>query len=145
MNQTLTSAATNLTNLGSLTPYVQAVLRIGAGLLFIPHGAQKLFGVMGGAGGSGATVELFSQLGLAGVLEFFGGMLIVMGLFTRPVAFVLTLLMIAAYIIGHAPQGTIPVLNGGELALLFALIFAYFTVAGPGHWSMDRRLFPRIS
>lgn len=145
MSQTTSTAAISFSNLDTLAPYVQGVLRIGAGLLFMQHGAQKLFGLMGGLGGSGASAELFSLMGLAGVLEFFGGMLIVVGLLTRPVAAVLTLLMIAAYFMGHAAQGSIPVLNGGELALLYALVFAYFSAAGPGYWSMDRRLWPRLS
>lgn len=132
-------------SLTELVPTVQAVLRIGTGLLFVQHGAQKLFGVFGGMGGSGATAELFSLMGLAGVLEFFGGLLVALGLLTRPVALVLTLLMLAAYFMAHAPHGGIPVLNGGELALLFALIFAYLTVAGPGRWSLDGRLLPRLA
>lgn len=131
--------------LEALTPIIQAVLRIGAGLLFMQHGAQKLFGLLGGMGGSGASAELFSLMGLAGVLEFFGGLLVVLGLVTRPTAVVLTLLMIAAYFMGHAPQGGFPVENQGELAVLFALVFAYLASAGPGRWSLDSRLLPRLS
>ena len=144
MDRTITTAAP-AQGLVTLAPSVQAVLRIGTGLLFMPHGAQKLFGLFGGMGGSGASADLFSQMGLAGVLEFFGGLLLVVGLLTRPVAVVLTLLMIAAYVIAHAPQGGVPVLNGGELALLYALIFAYLAAAGPGKWSLDARLLPRLS
>lgn len=115
-----------------------AALRIGAGLLFMQHGAQKLFGLLGGAGGSGAPAELLSQYGVAGVLEFFGGALVVAGLFTRPVAAVLALLMVVAYFIGHAGQGGFPVQNGGELALLYALVFVYLAGHGSGAWSLDR-------
>ena len=123
----------------ALAPVAQAVLRIGAGLLMMPHGAQKLFGALGGAGGSGAPAPLLSQYGLAGVLEFFGGALLVLGLFTRPVAAVLALLMGAAYAIAHAGQGLWPILNGGELALLYALVFVFLAAGGPGAWSLDGR------
>lgn len=115
----------------AFVPVAQAVLRIGAGLLFMQHGAQKLFGLLGGT-----SAELLSQNGVAGVLEFFGGALIVAGLFTRPVAAVLTLQMIVAYFI-HASRAVFPIQNGGELALLYALIFGFFAIAGPGAWSAD--------
>lgn len=117
-------------------PEVQAVLRIAAGLMFMQHGAQKLFGWLGGRG----PVELVSQRGLAGVLEFFGGLLIVLGLLTAPVALVLFLEMVAAYFMAHAPQGGAPVENGGELALLYAFVFLFFAAAGPGAFALDRFL-----
>ena len=123
----------------ALAPVLQAVLRIGAGLLFMQHGTQKLFGLLGGAGGSGAPAELLSQYGLAGVLEFFGGALVVLGLLTRPVAAVLTLLMVVAYFVGHGYQGGFPIQNGGELALLYALVFAFLAGNGAGAWSLDGR------
>ena len=123
----------------ALTPVLQASLRVGAGLLFMQHGAQKLFGLLGGAGGSGAPAELLSQYGVAGVLEFFGGALLALGLFTRPVAAVLTLLMVVAYSVGHGHQGGFPIQNGGELALLYALVFAFLAAGGPGAWSLDGR------
>lgn len=120
---------------------MHTLLRVGAGLLFMQHGAQKLFGWFGGFGGQpGATAELVSQMGLAGVLEFFGGLLMVLGLLTRPVAAILALLMVAAYFIAHAPQGAVPVLNGGELALLYALVWAYFAGNGAGPYSLDARV-----
>lgn len=120
-------------------PMAHAALRVGAGLLFMQHGAQKLFGLLGGAGGSGAPADLLSQYGLAGALEFFGGALVVAGLFTRPVAAVLTLLMVVAYFVGHGYQGGFPIQNGGELALLYALVFAFLAGNGAGAWSLDGR------
>lgn len=104
------------------------------------HGAQKLFGVLGGT-----QVELFSQMGLAGVIEFVGGILIAVGLATRPVAVVAAVLMVAAYFIGHVPHGAVPIMNGGELAMLYALLFAAFAAHGPGKWSMDRKVLPGLA
>ena len=120
-------------------PMVHAALRVGAGLLFMQHGAQKLFGLLGGIDGNGASAELFSQYGLAGALELFGGALIVAGLFTRPVAAGLALLMVVAYFVGHGHQGGFPIQSGGELALLYALVFAFLAGNGAGAWSLDRR------
>ncbi len=136
---TSTSAAPSYAHERSLLgPATHAAFRVGAGLLFMQHGAQKLFGWFGGFGGQpGATAELVSMMGLAGVLEFFGGLLVVLGLFTRPVAAVLVMLMIAAYFMAHAPQGAVPVLNGGELALLFAFGFAFLAGNGAGPASLD--------
>lgn len=130
---TLTSEA------GALAPAAKALLRIGAGLLFMQHGLQKLFGMFGGMGGTGDTAELMSRMGLAGVLETFGGLLIVIGLLTRPVAVVLMLEMIAAYFIAHLPRGGWPIQNGGELALLYALVWAFFAANGAGPYSLDER------
>ena len=126
-----------------LASATHAILRIGTGLLFMQHGAQKLFGMFGGLGAPGATAELMSQMGLAGVLEFGGGLLIVLGLFTRPVAIILALEMIAAFVMAHAPQGGAPIENGGELALLFALIFIYLAGNGAGDASLDRMMARR--
>jgi putative oxidoreductase len=115
-----------------------ALLRVGAGLLFMQHGAQKLFGMLGGFGGTpGATADLVSLMGAAGVLEFFGGLLVVVGLFARPVALLLLLQMAGAWFIAHAPQGWVPIQNGGELALLFLLVWAWIAAAGAGPWSVD--------
>ncbi|HEX6040905.1 DoxX family protein [Longimicrobium sp.] len=129
--------------LAGLAGPTHALLRIGAGLLFMQHGAQKLFGALGGVDGKGMKVELMGQMGLAGVLEFFGGLLIVIGLATRPVAALLCLQMIAAYFIAHMPQGGLPVQNGGELALLYALVWAYFAGNGAGPASVDATLAGR--
>lgn len=126
-------------------PTMHVVLRIGAGFLFLQHGVQKLFGLLGGVDGAGATVPLFSLFGAAGVLELFGGLLIVLGLLTRPVALVLALEMVTAYFMAHAPQGGLPIQNGGELALIYALIFALLSSAGAGGWSLDGLIRSRIS
>lgn len=109
------------------------LLRIGAGLLFMQHGAQKLFAVLGRE----EAVVLFSQMGLAGVLEFWGGLLIVLGLFTRPVALILAIEMVWAYAQAHVPRGLWPILNTGERSLLFALVFAYIAAQGGGAFSLD--------
>lgn len=109
------------------------VLRIGAGLMFMQHGAQKLFGWLGGHG----PVELISLMGLAGVLEFFGGLIVALGLFTRPVALLLALQMVAAHFMAHQPQGGFPIENQGELALIYAMIFGFFAANGAGPASLD--------
>lgn len=124
--------------ISSLTfPAVQTVFRIGVGLLFMQHGAQKLFGWLGGIDGQGGTASLFSLMGTAGILEFFGGLLITVGLLTRPVAFLLAGQMVVAYFMAHAPQGGFPIQNGGELALFYALSFALLVTTGGGAWSLD--------
>lgn len=116
--------------------YVQSILRIVSGFLFMLHGMQKLFGFPGDRD----VVELFSQSGLAGVLETFGGLLVLLGLLTRPVAFILSGEMAWAYFQAHAPRSFWPVLNGGEAAALFSFIFLYFAAAGAGPISLDRFL-----
>lgn len=136
---------------GSASPFARiaspthGLLRIGAGLLFMPHGAQKLFGLLGGVNGEGASADLFSLMGVAGVLEFFGGLLVVLGLFTRPVAALLAVQMVVAYFMAHAASAFFPILNGGELALLYALIFAFLAGNGPGPWSLDGRSSTRTA
>ena len=113
-------------------------LRIVTGLLFMEHGAQKLFGLLGGFGGEpGATAPLFSLMSLAGVLEVFGGLLIVIGLFTRPVAFVLAGEMVVAYFMAHLPQGFWPIQNTGELAALYCFVFLFLAANGGGRFSVD--------
>ena len=119
------------------------VLRIGAGALFMQHGLQKLFGLFGGMGAPGASVPLMSQLGLAGVFETFGGLLLVLGLLTRPVAVILLGEMLYAFLTVHAPQGGVPLQNGGELALLYAVIFVFLFANGAGPISFDHVLFHR--
>ena len=115
-----------------------SLLRAVAGFLFLQHGAQKLFGALGGE-----AVELATLRGLAGVLEFFGGLLIMGGLFTRPVAFLLSGQMAVAYFMAHAPQGFWPIMNRGELSALYSFLFLYFAAAGGGDYSLDRLLRKR--
>ncbi len=122
---------------GALQPYALSLLRLVAGFTFAAHGLEKLFGMFGGIGGRGAAVHLTSLLGLAGALETLGGLLILAGLFTRPVAFVLAGEMAFAYFRQHAPRGMWPILNGGELAVLYCFIFLLLSAAGPGPWSLD--------
>ena len=108
-------------------------LRIVAGLLFAQHGAQKLFGVLG----RDAVESLGSLMGLAGIIEFFGGLLIAAGLFTRPVAFIACGQMAVAYFMAHVPQGFWPILNGGELAAFYCFTWLFFFTHGPGKYSVD--------
>ena len=117
------------------------LLRVVAGLLFLQHGGQKLFGWLGGFGGEpGATAPLMSLMGFAGVLEFFGGIAILIGLLTQPVAFVLSGEMAVAYWTAHAPHGALPMLNHGETAVLFCFIFLVIAANGGGPWSVDAML-----
>ncbi len=119
--------------LGPYRPYIYALLRMAAGLLFFLHGLPKLFGGFGRP----APVELMSQMGLAGIIEVIGGALIGLGLFTSPVAFLASGQMAVAYFQAHAPRGLWPIMNGGELAALFCFVFLYFSAAGSGKWSID--------
>jgi putative oxidoreductase len=115
-------------------PRLLSVLRIMAALLFMAHGTMKLLGFPD-SGQPGP--ELFSLMGLAGTLEIVGGVLLVLGLFTRPVAFVLAGEMAFAYFMAHAPQDFFPIKNGGESAILFCFVFLYLAAAGAGAWSLD--------
>ena len=115
-------------------PRVLSILRIVSALIFMEHGTQKLFGF---PASDRPQPELFSLSGLAGVLEFFGGILLVLGLFTRPVAFILSGEMAVAYWMAHAPQSFFPVLNGGDAAILYCFVFLYLAAAGGGAWSLD--------
>jgi putative oxidoreductase len=125
---------------GGIGEATHAILRIGAGLLFFMHGMPKLFGWFGGMGPEGGAAELVSLMGLAGVLEVFGGLAIILGLLTRPVAVVLALEMLIAYFYAHAPEGPIPYANGGELALLYFFVWVYLAGNGAGPASIDRWL-----
>ncbi|GAA0397067.1 MULTISPECIES: DoxX family protein [Brevundimonas] len=113
-----------------------AALRIASGLLLVQHGTAKLFGF---PGGDRANIDLNTLVGWSGPIEFAGGLLIILGLFTRPVAFVLSGFMAAAYFIGHASRGLFPLLNGGELAALYCFVFLFIAAAGPGMFAVDRR------
>ena len=116
-------------------PRLLSVLRIVSAFLFMEHGTQKLFGFPGGE--TPANLNLFSQMGVAGILETFGGALLALGIFTRPVAFILSGQMAVAYFTAHAPMGFWPVLNRGELAALYCFLFLYFAAGGGGPWSVD--------
>lgn len=117
------------------TPHLLSVMRIITGFLFMQHGGQKILGI---PAPPRHAFDLFSQSGVAGVLELFGGFLIVIGLFTRPVAFLLSGLMAFAYFLVHAPKGFWPLNNGGELAAMYSFVFLYLAAAGGGFWSIDR-------
>jgi putative oxidoreductase len=116
------------------SPRMLSILRIMTGLQFMEHGTQKLFGF---PPSSMPGPTLFSLLGLQGVLEVVGGLLILFGLFTRPTAFVLAGNMAFAYFMAHAPKSFFPALNGGDAAILFCFVFLYLAVAGGGEWSVD--------
>ena len=111
-----------------------SVLRIMSAMLFMEHGTLKILGFP--ASGR-PTPEILSLIGISGVFELFGGALLVLGLFTRPVAFVLSGVMASAYFIAHAPRSFFPVLNGGDAAILYCFVFLYFVLAGGGAWSID--------
>jgi len=129
---------------GWLHGVLLSLLRVVSGALFMQHGVRKLFGLLLSPDRtwSGAP-EAFSQMWFAGVLEVFGGGLIVLGLFTRPVAFLLAGEMAVAYFQSHAPRGPWPILNGGEPAALFCFIFLYLFAAGAGPYSLDAVLRAR--
>src|SRR3989344_4717270 len=121
--------------------YLYFVFRVVVGLLFLQHGGQKLFGWFGGLGGNPA--ELISLMGLAGVIEFFGGLAIVLGLFTRLTAAIAAIEMVIAYFMVHLPQGQIPLLNQGEPALLFFASFLVLLAYGPDKWSLGKLIFKK--
>jgi putative oxidoreductase len=118
-------------------PYLLSALRIVAAFLFIQFGTAKLFAFPAAIMPGGGTAPVVSLPGLAGILETFGGALLLVVLFTRPVAFLLSGQMAIAYFIGHAPQGFWPVLNQGHPAILFCFVWLYLSAAGPGPWSLD--------
>jgi putative oxidoreductase len=125
--------------LAAWSPRLLSVLRIVTGLLFLQHGTAKLLGFP--AVGGLAGIELFSLIGLSGVLELAGGLLLALGLFTRPVAFILSGMMAIAYFMAHAGQNFFPLVNQGELAVLYCFVFLYFAAAGPGPWSVDAMMW----
>jgi putative oxidoreductase len=119
--------------LGTYAPYLYALLRIVAGLLFALHGSQKLLGFPGGKD----PVALFSLMGVAGVIELVGGLLIALGLFASVAAFIASGQMAVAYFMAHAPQSPFPVINGGDHTVLFCFVFLYIAARGSGVWSLD--------
>ena len=120
--------------LSAYRPQALAALRIMTALLFIEHGTQKFFDFPPAAQPFG---DLMNLIGVAGVLEVAGGLLILIGLFTRPVAFVLCGFMAVAYFMAHAPQSFFPINNRGDAAILFSFVFLYLTAAGPGAFALD--------
>jgi putative oxidoreductase len=127
--------------MSALTKYesqLRSLARIMAAFTFSLHGWQKFFGMFGGIGGS--RPELTSALGIAGVLETFGGAMMMLGLYTRPVAFLLSGEMCVGYFRTHAPRGFWPLVNGGELAVFYSFFFLWLSAAGAGVWSIDRLL-----
>ena len=121
-----------------MSPQVRSVLRIVAALLFVQHGSAKLLHVPYQA--MFAHLHLMSLMGVQGVIELVGGGLLAIGLFSRPVAFILSGDMAVAFFMAHFPRNWLPILNGGDLAVLFCFTFLYLCVAGPGPWSLDALL-----
>lgn len=134
----------NWSFLSKWEPQMLSVLRIASAFLFMAHGTQKLFGFPAGPQRPNRP-PLVSTMGFGGLLEFVGGILLLFGLFTRPVAFVLSGLMAVAYFGWHASGGFWPILNRGELAVLYSFVFLYFVFAGGGPWSVDYFLRGRKS
>jgi len=116
--------------LGAYSSYIYAVMRIVVGVLFACHGAQKLFGLLGGVDQRGASAPLLSLFGLAGIIEFVGGWLIVVGFMTGYAAFIASGEMASAYFMAHLPRGFWPIQNGGELAALYCFVFLYICTRG---------------
>ena len=123
-----------MSTLASWQPHLLSVVRIITAFLFMQHGTQKLLGF---PAPQRYPFDLFSLSGVAGVMEIVGGALVLIGLFTRPISFLLSGLMAFAYFIAHAPKAFWPLLNGGELAIMFCFVFLYLSVAGGGVWSLD--------
>jgi putative oxidoreductase len=126
----------SMMGLAAWTPRLLSVLRIVTGLLFLEHGTQKLFAF---PPRTAAGPELMSLLGVQGCLEVAGGLLIVLGFLTRPVAFILAGDMAFAYFISHFPRNFFPMLNGGDAAVLYCFVYLYLAAAGGGPWSLDAR------
>lgn len=124
------------------SPFLLSLLRIIAAFLFMQHGAEKLFGYPGGSFELIPSAKLFTLApGLAGIIEFGGGFLLLIGLFARPAAFIMSGEMAFAYFMVHFQHNhTYPILNGGDLAVLFCFTFLYLSAAGPGPFSLDRAL-----
>jgi putative oxidoreductase len=124
--------------LGKYSDHLYALMRIMVGLLFACNGARKLFGVFGGMGGAGEAAPLLSQYGLAGIIEFFGGLLVALGLLTGYAAFIVSGEMAVAYFQNHFPKGFWPILNTGERAVFYCFFFLYIASRGAVIWGIDR-------
>ncbi len=124
----------------SWAPYFHSLLRIVAAAIFMLSGTTKLFSFPAPMPPEAGPLVLMSQVGIGGILELVGGALLVLGLFTRPTAFILSGMMAVAYFQFHAPGSFWPTVNGGTAAILFCLIFLYFSAAGAGPWSLDSML-----
>ncbi|CAN5442967.1 DoxX family protein [soil metagenome] len=121
----------------SCAPYLKSILRIVSGYIFIQSGTMKIFSFPVGMPPEAGTLNLTSQIGIGGILEVLGGLLIILGLFTRVTSFILSGEMAVAYFQFHAPTGFWTLTNGGGDAMLFCFIFLYFSAAGGGPWSLD--------
>jgi putative oxidoreductase len=122
--------------LANWAPYLLSILRIVAALLFFEHGTQKLMGYPPGQPYTG--FPNFSLLGIAGMLEFVGGLLLLVGLFTRPMAFIMSGEMAVGYFRAHLPRNFFPILNMGEITVMLCFFFLFLSAAGAGPWSLDR-------
>ena len=129
-----------ITKWSAWAPQLRSVLRIIAAIMFITVGTMKLFAYPMGVPPNGGTVPLISEAGLGGILETFGGGLLMLGLFTRPIAFILAGEMAVAYFQFHSPNGFWPLVNGGSSAVLYCFLWLYFSAAGAGPWSLDAKL-----
>jgi putative oxidoreductase len=126
-----------MARLTSIQPSVRSLVRIAVAATFSLHGLQKALGMFGGMPGKGGPAALATLPGIAGWLELVGGLLLLLGLFSRPVAFILSGEMAVAYFLMHFPRGFFPIHNGGELAVVYCFVFLYLSVAGPGPLSLD--------
>ncbi len=120
--------------------YLYLLFRVIVGVLFLFHGGQKLFGWFGGVGGDGSSVALVSLFGLAGIIEFLGGLALVLGLFSRLAATVSAIEMLVAFFMAHFPQGWNPLINRGEAALLYFAAFLVVVIRGNGKWNLEQKL-----
>lgn len=133
------SASNLVAKWSAWAPQLRSVLRIVAAFMFMQSGTMKLFAFPIGMPPDGGTAPLMSQTGIGGILEVFGGGLLLLGLFTRPVAFLLSGEMAVAYFQFHAPQSFWTVVNNGMPAVLYCFLWLYFSAAGPGPWSLDAK------
>jgi putative oxidoreductase len=127
----------------ALAPHARSLLRIVASFTFLLHGLVKGLGMFGGMDQHGAMAPAGSLPWVAGWIEIVGGVLLLLGLFTRPAAFIMSGEMAVAYFMGHFPRGFWPVSNGGEPAVLYCFLFLYFVTAGPGTWSLDSLIWKK--